>query len=595
MAWGTHASRWGKMKILQFAGVVGAILIGVTYQAVTWYAPHGAAANDAAKAQFRGDVTGSVGLPAGPTVSAAPEPLPSSTEKLAIVTAKSDPGMSDDDSALKEAPATGPRITTATAPDRPKAKQVNSSEALPEQGETVPSRRIAEAMSDLAEVPPTAITEARVTAEVPTPSALSAALEASSPHDSSPAREIKVAGDPAEDEKGALAQDSPSETASVSASRVAAATDDVDVGTQAVPFRAQILNSPTPSADSGRLSEHQAMLEPEDSAAGGAPKSEEAKLEDYTSSLGNRSPIQIPSRQGHSYIAYYAYAEHPPDKKPAEMVLESLKNVPVGTPIQEIKRAADAFGIDFSFMKAVARIESDFNPRQRTGSYIGLFQLSHYEFAKYGSGEITNPRDNAVAAAYKFINDATLFEWDTHKDPTFSDLYLIHQQGWQGAAEHVSHPERIAWKSMCATDEGKEKGEQWCKIAVWRNTLPNIKHIWKTVDNLTSAAFVTMWKQRVDRLYSRYAGLVTGKPDVDAAPSPPAPPVVLSKGPAHATTVLPKGSAGKKRLSVLTATDGQRPKASVAAAASGPRLGNSGGHGRRVAHRSDGRPSPHQQ
>ena len=27
-------------------------------------------------------------------------------------------------------------------------------------------------------------------------------------------------------------------------------------------------------------------------------------------------------------------------------------------------------------MKAVAKIESDFNPRERTGSYIGLFQLS---------------------------------------------------------------------------------------------------------------------------------------------------------------------------------------------------------------------------
>ena len=91
-------------------------------------------------------------------------------------------------------------------------------------------------------------------------------------------------------------------------------------------------------------------------------------------------------------------------------------------------------------MKTVAKIEFDFDPKQRTGSYIGLFQLNHYEFNKYGSGDITNPRDNAVAAAYKFITEGTMFEWDTHKDPTFSDLYLIYQQGWQGAAEHVAHP-----------------------------------------------------------------------------------------------------------------------------------------------------------
>ena len=66
-------------------------------------------------------------------------------------------------------------------------------------------------------------------------------------------------------------------------------------------------------------------------------------------------------------------AELPLDKKPADIVLDSLRNIPVGTPVEEIKRAADAFGLDFSFMEAVAKIEFDFDPKQRTGSYIGLF------------------------------------------------------------------------------------------------------------------------------------------------------------------------------------------------------------------------------
>ena len=88
---------------------------------------------------------------------------------------------------------------------------------------------------------------------------------------------------------------------------------------------------------------------------------------------------------------------------------------------------------------------------------------------------------------------------------------MIHQQGSQGAAEHVSHPERIAWKSMCATDEGRLKGEKWCKRAVWQNTLPAIKQIWKTVDNLTSGAFVDMWQQRVALFYSRYSEAITVK------------------------------------------------------------------------------------
>jgi hypothetical protein len=218
-------------------------------------------------------------------------------------------------------------------------------------------------------------------------------------------------------------------------------------------------------------------------------------------------------KQDHpSYLADYAYSEVPPDKKPADIVLNSLKDIPIGTPIEEIKRASDAFGLDFNFMKAVAKIESGFDPNQRTGSYIGLFQLSKDEFAKYGSGDILDARDNAVAAAYKFATATTLFELTTHKKPTFSDLYLIHQQGTQGAEEHVNHPDRIAWQSMCATNEGKQKGENWCKRAIWENTLPEIKRVWKSVENLTSGIFLKMWQNQVDHFYARYSGATKPEP-----------------------------------------------------------------------------------
>jgi len=228
-----------------------------------------------------------------------------------------------------------------------------------------------------------------------------------------------------------------------------------------------------------------------------------------TASIPDPSIDPPPRKHNFSLLAYYVFSEIPPEEKPADTVLKMMKDLPVGTPVEEIKRASDAFGLDFNFMKAVAKIESGFNPKQRTGSYIGLFQLSKNEFKQNGSGNITDPRDNSIAGAYKFATEALLFEFGTGKKPTFSDLYLIHQQGWQGVAQHVSHPKRIAWKSMCATDEGKEKGERWCKLAIWRNTLPAIKHAWKSVDRLTSAAFVSMWQQRVDDLYSRYSMATT--------------------------------------------------------------------------------------
>jgi transglycosylase-like protein with SLT domain len=231
---------------------------------------------------------------------------------------------------------------------------------------------------------------------------------------------------------------------------------------------------------------------------------DKAQPEDRNDVTPTNQSSDPPAKENLSYLADYAYSEVPPETKPADTVLKSLEDTPRGTPVEEIKRVADAFGLDFNFMKAVAKVESDFNPKERTGSYIGLFQLSNAEFQQYGSGDILDPRDNAVAAAYKFLTEDILFEITTHKKPNLNDIYLIHQQGWQGAAEHVSHADRLAWKSMCATDEGRAKGEKWCKRAIWGNTLPAIKHIWKTVDNVTSGAFVGMWQQRVSQFYSRY-------------------------------------------------------------------------------------------
>jgi hypothetical protein len=238
-----------------------------------------------------------------------------------------------------------------------------------------------------------------------------------------------------------------------------------------------------------------------------------ARLDDAFNAFPNRAIANYapevsepaPPKPDLSLLADYAYSEVPPDRKPAVVVEEFLQDIPVGTPLEEIKLVSDTLGLDLGFMKAIAKIESDFDPRQRTGSYIGLYQLSNYEFDRYGSGDIMNPRDNAIAAAFKFMTSAAMFELETRTTPTVSDLYLIHQQGTQGAAEHVTHPERVAWQSMCATDEGRQKGEKWCKRAIWQNTLPDVKKIWKSVENLTSGAFVGMWQQRVALLYSRYS------------------------------------------------------------------------------------------
>lgn len=199
-------------------------------------------------------------------------------------------------------------------------------------------------------------------------------------------------------------------------------------------------------------------------------------------------------------VAFYAYEEIV-EERPAKIVLAALRDVPIGTPRQEVDRAADAFGLDRTYMRAVAKIESDFNPHERTGQYIGIFQLSHNEFASYGEGSITSARDNAVAAAAKFVSERVEFERAVRRNADRGDLYLVHLQGLRGAIEHIDHPERIAWRSMCATDEGREKGDAWCRKAVWGNVLPHIKRVWKSVEVLTSGTFTAMWRDRLDALY----------------------------------------------------------------------------------------------
>ena len=63
-------------------------------------------------------------------------------------------------------------------------------------------------------------------------------------------------------------------------------------------------------------------------------------------------------------------------------------------------RIGQETGVDPGVLSTFARIESGGNPRNQTGSYLGLFQLSQDEFRKHGGqGNIFDPVANANAAA----------------------------------------------------------------------------------------------------------------------------------------------------------------------------------------------------
>jgi hypothetical protein len=179
-------------------------------------------------------------------------------------------------------------------------------------------------------------------------------------------------------------------------------------------------------------------------------------------------------------------------------------------PHYEIQDAASSYGLDLVMMMSIAKVESDFNPGARTGSYKGLFQLSDYEFNKYGDGSIWDARDNARAAAHMFLVQAEMFRGALGHYPDYAERYMVHQQGIQGATEHYAHPERAAWQSMCATDEGLQKGEQWCKRCIWGNLLPEWKRAFGSVESIHSGDFIDLWTERIDHLANKYDAANSG-------------------------------------------------------------------------------------
>jgi hypothetical protein len=172
----------------------------------------------------------------------------------------------------------------------------------------------------------------------------------------------------------------------------------------------------------------------------------------------------------------------------------------------EIEQAAMLFDVDIRMMKAFARIESGYNPKVTTGKYKCLFQLSNWEFVKYWRGEIYDIRDCSMAAARKFATEAAEFEKDVGRRATAAEIYCIHQQGYQGCSFHYAAPHQLAWKNMYLTVEGQERGEAWARKAIWGNVPSDLKDKIKGgVEALTSAQFIAIWTERVERFMARNA------------------------------------------------------------------------------------------
>lgn len=165
-----------------------------------------------------------------------------------------------------------------------------------------------------------------------------------------------------------------------------------------------------------------------------------------------------------------------------------------------IEKYAAQHGVDPATVRAMVGIESGGRPGVRTGSYSGLLQLSPQEFQKHGGqGDIFDIDQNLSAGVRKLRAEADQFKAQYGRDPSAAELYMIHQQGVGGSAQHWANPDRPAWQNMLDTGEGRQKGAGWARAAIWGNVPDDLKRQFGSVDNITSKQFTEMWAQKVAR------------------------------------------------------------------------------------------------
>jgi hypothetical protein len=100
---------------------------------------------------------------------------------------------------------------------------------------------------------------------------------------------------------------------------------------------------------------------------------------------------------------------------------------------EAIRAASQAHNLDPDFMRATASIESGMNPssnaHKRT-QYKGLYQVGHNEWDRFGNGgNIYSAKDNAMGAARMFDANRGQFKKKFGRDPTDTEMYMMHQQG----------------------------------------------------------------------------------------------------------------------------------------------------------------------
>lgn len=186
--------------------------------------------------------------------------------------------------------------------------------------------------------------------------------------------------------------------------------------------------------------------EPEGRAADstlGGPSSDHARAGHHARHGGGHSPAE--KHAGHAETAEehkhdsirYGHHHGPGEHAPKGESYQGGRGAPFrqgsAETDQAIQDAAKAHNLDANTMRAIASIESSMNPSSnatRPTQYKGLYQVGRDEWRRFGdNGNIYSARDNAMGAARMFDANRAGFHKHFGRDPTDTELYMMHQQG----------------------------------------------------------------------------------------------------------------------------------------------------------------------
>jgi len=149
----------------------------------------------------------------------------------------------------------------------------------------------------------------------------------------------------------------------------------------------------------------------------------------HRSASGNRPVHQPKTLEPHreEKPSYQPKGETYPAEKPSRPYSQGSRETD-----EAIVEASKAHHLDPNFMRSIASIESGMNPGSNANAktqYKGLYQIGHDEWRRFGQGNIYSARDNAMAAGRLFEENRRQFRAKFNRDPTDTEMYLMHQQG----------------------------------------------------------------------------------------------------------------------------------------------------------------------